>query len=375
MRVLIIIIGLVVALTLAALAWLSTQVTAQSILGAISQAIEKDGLEMSHDGPSSLSIFPDTFLEISQVSVIIPESDDGAQVSIELTGLRFETSVLSLLRSPKGYLSVKSLTVDDITLSNLATEVFVKDSVTLPNLSAQLWQGVLNGKVVIDSGDDNVVIKTEGRLDNADASEVLTSLANVALLSGALSLNWNLEIIPPEGEHQVAQVNGNVDASGEAITFDSVDLERSICNAVALAEGRRVSSSISGQTVFTRFNTSQTLSGSDVRIDELILATSGMSVSGKGMLDRASTAFTADAVSNLNATKMNQRSDCQISSRISEIEWPVTCKGTTDTGDPGSWCRVDVSSIAEQILKARIKDKLKLDDDSNLFKSLLERIR
>ena len=375
MRVLIIIIGLVVALTLAALAWLSTQVTAQSILDAISEAIKKDGLDMSHDGPSSLSIFPDTFLEISQLSVIIPESDDGAQVSIELTGLRFETSVLSLLRSPKGYLSVKSLMVDDITLSNLATEVFVKDSVTLPNLSAQLWQGVLNGKVVIDSGDDNVVIKTEGRLDNADASEVLTSLANVALLSGALSLNWNLEIIPPEGEDQVAQVNGNVDASGEAITFDSVDLERSICNAVALAEGRRVSSSISGLTVFTRFNTSQTLSGSDVRIDELILATSGMSVSGKGMLDRTSTAFTADAVSNLNATKMNQRSDCQISSRISEIQWPVTCKGTTDKGDPGSWCRVDVSSIAEQMLKARIKDKLKLDDDSNLFKSLLERIR
>jgi hypothetical protein len=375
MRVLISIIGLVVALTLAALAWLSTQVTAQSILDALSEAIERDGLEMSHDGPSSLSIFPDTFLEISQVSVIIPESDDGTQVSIELTGLRFETSVLSFLRSPKGYLSVKSLTVDDITLSNLDSEVFVKDAVILPNLSAQLWQGVLNGKVVIDSGDGKVVIRTEGRLDNADASEVLISLAKVDLLSGALSLNWNLEIVPPGDDDHVAQVNGDLDASGEAITFDSVDLERSICNAVALAEGRRVSSSISGQTVFTRFKASQTLSGTEVHIDELILATTGMTVSGKGMLDRASTAFTAEAISNLNAEKMNQRSDCQISSRVSEIQWPVTCEGRTDKGDPSSWCQVDVPSIAEQILKARIKDKLKLDDDSNLFKSLLKRIR
>lgn len=375
MRVLIIIIGLVVALTLVALAWLSTQVTAQSILDGISEAIKKDGLDMSHDGPSSLSIFPDTFLEISQLSVIIPESDEGAQVSIELTGLRFETSVLSLLRSPKGYLSVKSLMVDDITLSNLASEVFIKDAVTLPNLSAQLWQGVLNGSVVIDTGGDKVVIRTEGRLDNADASEVLTSLAKVDLLSGALSLNWNLEIIPPEEDDHVAQVNGNLDASGEAIAFDSLDLERSICDAVALAEGQRVSSAISGQTLFTRFNASQTLSGTEVRIDELILATSGMTVSGKGMLDRASTAFTAEAVSNLNAAKMNQRSDCQISSRVSEIQWPVTCEGRTDKGDPGSWCQVDVSSIAEQILKARIKDKLKLDGDSDLFQSLLERIR
>ena len=138
---------------------------------------------------------------------------------------------------------------------------------------------------------------------------------------------------------------------------------------------RRVSRSISGQTVFTRFKASQTLSGTEVRIDELILATSGMSVSGKGVLDRANTAFIAEAVSNLNAAKMNQRSDCQISSRVSEIQWPVTCEGRTDKGDPSSWCQVDVSSIAEQILKARIEDKLKLDDDSNLFKSLLKRIR
>ena len=100
-----------------------------------------------------------------------------------------------------------------------------------------------------------------------------------------------------------------------------------------------------------------------------------MTLNGKGVLDRASTAFTAEAVASLDATSMNQRSDCRISSSIANIQWPVRCKGQTDAGNARSWCQVDVSSIVEQTLKGRIKDKLKLDDDSNLIQSLLKRIR
>lgn len=375
MRALIIIASLVLVLPLAGLAWLYTQLTADFVLDSVSEFIKEDGLEMSHDGPSTLGIFPNTFLEIGQMTIVMPKSEDSPEVSLDLTGLRFDASLPSLLSTPKGAITLQRLSINDTTLFDLASEVIVKDAVTLPNLSARLWQGALHGKVIIDSSTDKVTIRTEGRLDDADASEVLMSLAQLDLLTGALSVDWNLEIVPPVDDNRVAELTGNLNVSGEAITLNSIDLERSICNAVALAEGRRASSSISGNTMFSRFNATQTLAGTKVSIDELLLATSAMTISGSGVLDRASTAFTAQAVSNLDASKINERSNCQISSRISDIQWPVKCKGRTNTDNPGSWCQVDVSSIVEQTLKARIKDKLKLDDDSNLFQSLLKRIR
>lgn len=375
MRVLIVIVSLVVVLPLASLAWLSSQVTAQSILDGISEAMKEEGLQMSHDNQSSLGIFPNAFLEVSQISVIIPASDQAPEVSIDLSGLRFDASLFSLLSSPRGNLSVRGLKVDSIDLSNLTSAVVIEDTVTLPNLSAELWKGALNGKVVIDSGSDNVVIRTEGVLENADASDVFMSLADMDLLTGTLSLNWNLEIIPPESDNGIAELTGKLNVSSETMTLESIDLEGSICSTVALAEGRRPSSPLSGNTIFTRFDASQTLAGTEITIDELTLVTSAMTLNGKGVLDRASTAFTAEAVASLDAKSMNQRSDCRISSSIANIQWPVRCKGRTDAGNARSWCQVDVSSIVEQTLKGRIKDKLKLDDDSNLIQSLLKRIR
>lgn len=366
---------LLLVLPLAVLAWLSSQVTAQSLLDGIAETLSDQGLQMSHDNQSSFGIFPNTFLEVSELSVMIPESDNGPEVSIDVSGLRFDASLSSLLSTPKGDLRVQNLRVNNIELFNLVSDLVIADTVTLPNLSARLWQGTLNGKVVVDNGSDTLAIRTEGTLERAEASDALMSLAEIDLLSGALSLNWSLQVIPPASENGVAELTGNLDVVGETITLNSVDLEGSICSAVALAEGRRAPRSVSRKTTFTHFNTSQTLAGTEVTIDKLILSTGAMTINGKATLDRASSAFTAEAVASLDATNMNQRSDCRIRPSIADIQWPVTCKGHTDTGNARSWCRVDVSAIVEQTLKSRVKDKLRLDNDANLIQSLLKRIQ
>ena len=92
-------------------------------------------------------------------------------------------------------------------------------------------------------------------------------------------------------------------------------------------------------------------------------------------MNRATTRFEANALLTLNADTINQRFDCQASSRITDITWPVTCRGQTHTGNARSWCAIDVSAIVQRSLLGSLRDELNLDGNADLIQSSFERIQ
>ena len=97
-------------------------------------------------------------------------------------------------------------------------------------------------------------------------------------------------------------------------------------------------------------------------------------------MNRATTRFEANALLTLNADTINQRFDCQASSRLTDITWPditwpVTCRGQTHTGNARSWCAIDVSAIVQRSLLGSLRDELNLDGNADLIQSSFERIQ
>ena len=92
-------------------------------------------------------------------------------------------------------------------------------------------------------------------------------------------------------------------------------------------------------------------------------------------MNRATTRFEANALLTLNADTINQRFDCQASSRLIDITWPVTCRGQTHTGNARSCCAVDVSAIVQRSLRGSLIDELNLDGNAELIQPSVKRIQ
>ena len=92
-------------------------------------------------------------------------------------------------------------------------------------------------------------------------------------------------------------------------------------------------------------------------------------------MNRAITRFEANALLTLCADTINQRFDCQASSRITDITWPVTCRGQTHTGNARSWCAVDALAIVQRSLQGNRIDELNLDGNADLIQPSVKRIQ
>ena len=92
-------------------------------------------------------------------------------------------------------------------------------------------------------------------------------------------------------------------------------------------------------------------------------------------MNRAITRFEANALLTLCADTITQRFDCQASSRVIDITWPVTCRGQTHTGNARSWCAIDVSAIVQRSLLGSLRDELNLDGNADLIQSSFKRIQ
>ena len=97
-------------------------------------------------------------------------------------------------------------------------------------------------------------------------------------------------------------------------------------------------------------------------------------------MNRAITRFEANALLTLNADTINQRFDCQASSRVihitwPDITWPVTCRGQTHNGNARSCCAVDVSAIVQRSQQGSLIDKLNLDGNADLIQPSVKRIQ
>ena len=92
-------------------------------------------------------------------------------------------------------------------------------------------------------------------------------------------------------------------------------------------------------------------------IERLRFATPGIVMQGSGDIDLKTMDFGFRMEGQVNNDIMKVSPQCIIDQRYANVDWPVECGGNL-ASKAGASCKVDVASIAEQILKNEAKQQL-----------------
>lgn len=408
MRIIWILLGLIIAIPLGTLTWISSQVDADFLVDTASGILEEEGISLTHTGEATFSLIPSVRLSLSQVTLITPESPsaensspessspegysptnsprdssssrtrDSEAQQISLEGFELTTNLFSFWRSRSAEISATRLIVDNIEISDFSSQIEISESIVLPDIKATLWQGAVEAYAQINTHMDPLSIETRGKLTDADATSLLAAMANLGAAKGKLSAGWDLAAVLPEAENDLAKLNGQIVINGDQVTLAAVDLQGGMCSAISRAQGKRGPKWNKNGTLFDRLSMIQTFTGTEAIIERLTIETNVASIEGTANLDRATDSFTAKASAQLNNEALNLVPNCRVNPRLANVAWPIDCRGKLSDGNPRRWCKVDVSEIVEQGLKGEIQRRLKLDDvdfdnPASLIQSLIKR--
>ena len=382
MRIIWILFGLLIAIPLGALTWISSQVDADFLLETTSGILEEEGISLTHSGEATFSLIPSVRLSLSHATLIIPKSlspeGSSEEQRISLEGFELTTNLFSFWRSRSAEISAMRLTVDNIEISDFSSQIEIGESVVLTDMKATLWQGPVEAYAQINTHTDPLTIETRGKLRDADATSLLAAMADLGTAKGKLSAEWDLAAVLPEAENDLAKLNGQIVINGDQVTLEAVDLQGGMCSAVSRAQGKRSPKWNKNGTLFDRLSMIQTFAGTEAIVERLTLETNVASVEATANLDRATDSFTAKASAQLNNEALNLVPNCRINPRLANLAWPIDCRGKLSDGNPRRWCKVDVSEIVEQGLRGEIQRRLKLDDvdfdnPASLIQSLIKR--
>ena len=408
MRIIWILFGLLIAIPLAALTWISSQVDADFLLDTTSGILEEEGISLTHTGEATFSLVPSVRLSLSQVTLIIPQSSSPEAPSLEsslpesysptnsprenasstmkdlkaqqisLEGFELTTNLFSFWRSGSAEISATRLMVDNIEILDFTSPIEIGESIVLPDMKARLWQGPVEAYAQINTQADPVTIETRGKITDADATSLLAAMANLGAAKGKLSAKWDLAATLPEAENDLTKLNGQVIVNGDQVTLTAMDLQGGMCSAISRAQGKRGPKWNKNGTRFDHLSMIQTYTGTEAQIEKLTLETNVASIEATANLDRATDSFAAKASAQLNNEALNLVPNCRINPRLANVAWPIDCRGKLSDGNPRRWCKVDVSEIVEQGLKGEIQRRLNLDDvdfdnPASLIQSLIKR--
>ena len=145
-----------------------------------------------------------------------------------------------------------------------------------------------------------------------------------------------------------------------------------MCSAISRAPGKKGPKFNESGTLFDRLELIQTFTGTTAKADSLVLETSALLIEATANLDRATDNFSAKAAAKLNIEVLGSMPNCRINPRLTDIAWPINCRGNLNDGNTRRWCKVDVSEIVEQGLKAELKRRFNADSPASLIQSLIK---
>ena len=183
MRIIWILFGLLIAIPLGTLTWISSQVDADFLLDTASGILEEEGISLTHTGEATFSLIPSVRLSLSHATLIIPEShspeESSPEQQISLEGFELTTNLFSFWRSRSAEISATRLTVDKIEISDFSSPIEIRESVVLPDMKATLWQGAVEAYAQINTHTHPLTIETRGKLTDADATSLLAAMADL----------------------------------------------------------------------------------------------------------------------------------------------------------------------------------------------------
>ena len=193
-------------------------------------------------------------------------------------------------------------------------------------------------------------VKVEGGLKGLNMNLMLASIGNTDTASGRIEVGWDLETEGVTADDLMAALDGDVTANGQDLVLQRVSVQGLICSAVAIVNKIPPIAGLPTNTPITDLSLAVDFDDGMGDIEKLRLSTSGAELKGSGNIDLVSMDFGFRMEGQVNNDIMEVSPLCVIDQRYAGVDWPVDCAGNL-ASETGAACKIDIESIAEQILK------------------------
>jgi len=383
---------ILLALPVLGLAVIAFAVPSDRLVAILEQRIDKvsqdSGTSATLVGASQLTLFPSIEFTSSLVTLETLPTEDTTGQQTTLEGFKVNVSWWQLATDPEIVISIDRVAFDptetpkktsglDAIISRIeftAVELVgvpTSDGFSLPIFNARLLGGTLASKVNVQSSSEDRRISSTGTIDNALASDVLTTLGSSIIPSGFVDLSWDIVGVRANNSLAPAQVFGEATLEGVDLGLSQVNLELELCNAYNRASGRPITSTANTSTPIRSLDAVYNLDGYRTDITDLELAIPGLMVTGVASIDRNTQDFDAKLQAVIGEGFGEQIPNCKIDKRLSAIEWPVRCRGNLIEDNPRTWCSVELETLLRRGLESELKRRLNDGGVESLIRSLI----
>ena len=244
------------------------------------------------------------------------------------------------------------------TISDAQVFMRVRDGVAnIDYIRGVLHQGQLDTRVMLNARRPVVEAEVEGGLKGVNMDLLLASMGNTDAASGRIEMSWELEAEGVTADDLMTALDGDVTANGQDLMLQKVSVQGLVCNAVAIVNKISPISDLPTNTPITDLSLAVDFDDGMGDIEKLRFSTPGVELKGSGDIDLGSMDFGFRMEGQVNNEIMEVSPLCVIDQRYAGVDWPVDCAGNL-ASESGAACKVDVATIAEQILKNEAQQQM-----------------
>ena len=279
-----------------------------------------------------------------------PQSGGGAPVPLPVGPLR-DLDLRLQIAAEELIAAGQSITSAQVLLR-------VRDGIAnIDYIRGVLHEGQLDTRISLNARRPVVEAEVEGGLKGVNMDPLLASLGNADAASGRIEISWDLQTEGVSAKDLMGALDGDIKAAGEELNFKKVSLQGLVCSAVAVVNKIPPISGLPTNTPITDLSLNVDFDKGAGDIERLRFATPGIVMQGSGDIDLKTMDFGFRMEGQVNNDIMKVSPQCIIDQRYANVDWPVECGGNL-ASKAGASCKVDVASIAEQILKNEAKQQL-----------------
>lgn len=257
-------------------------------------------------------------------------------------------------------INMGKLTASGAELTDIAMKVSAKNGVVkLSPLSAKLYQGATHFVASIDVRPKQPQWKFNGTVSKVQIAPLLKATGDIDWVEGSFDFDGQLSAQGNMQDALMRSLTGPAKFSLNNGMLRQMNLEKTVCQAIALVNSQRLSRPFGPDTVLKNIN--GTLQFGDGRLTNTAF-TAGLSNTtvkgsgGIGLLDNS-----VDYRMGIRVIGELEQIDpaCEVNKRYKDIYWPLRCKGSLDD-EPSKLCGIDeerMDDVIQQMAEEEIKSR------------------
>jgi AsmA protein len=248
----------------------------------------------------------------------------------------------------EGNLTIGSVTVSDMNLTQVHVVLAAKDGVThIAPATAKLYGGEYSGDITLDDRGGVAAVKLDQSMTGIDMTPLLKDFAKTQRISGHGTVTTSLTAQGLAGDALMKTLNGHIAANIDNGAVEGVDLWFEINRAMALVQKQSPpAGNSSGRTRFDAFKASADIVNGVATTRDLNIASQNLRVTGQGTTNLVTNAINYQ----VRATILKDAPTAAAAAGKTLADIPLNITGTTTS--------LNVRPDLEALAKARVQQEL-----------------